>query len=100
MKAHARTLLISSTLAAAVAVGILMGHAGAPMLLGGGTPVMASHIGPLIGPGHAGIVQKNGKFFLSFHIESNAAGGNNNGTLGIRPLTWDDKGWPVVGDAE
>jgi arabinan endo-1,5-alpha-L-arabinosidase len=73
---------------------------GKDMLLGGGTPVMASHIGPLIGPGHAGIVEKDGKYYLSFHVESNSAGGQADGTFGIRPLTWDSKGWPVVGDVE
>jgi arabinan endo-1,5-alpha-L-arabinosidase len=73
---------------------------GKDMLLGGGTPVMASHIGPLIGPGHAGIVEKDGKSYLSFHVESNAAGGQADGTFGIRPVTWDARGWPVVGDVE
>ena len=70
------------------------------MRLGGGTPVMASRIGPPIGPGHVGIMETDGKYWLSFVMESNPTGGQANGTPGIRPLMWDDKGWPVVGHAE
>jgi arabinan endo-1,5-alpha-L-arabinosidase len=70
---------------------------GKDMLLGGGSPLMDSHIGPLIGPGHAGIVQVGDKFFISCHMESNATGG---GTLSVRPLTWDPQGWPTPGDAD
>ncbi len=69
---------------------------GKDMLLGGGTLFMESHIGPLIGPGHAGIVKKDGKEYLSFHVESNTAGG----TLGVRPISWDKEGWPVAEDAD
>ena len=68
---------------------------GKDMLLGGGTPFMQS-VGPLIGPGHAGIIQVGDKYFLSCHYEN--TGGN--GTLGIRPLTWSADGWPVLGDAQ
>jgi arabinan endo-1,5-alpha-L-arabinosidase len=75
---------------------------GKDLLLGGGTPLMDSHIGPLIGPGHAGIVDHNGKLFLSYHVESNSAGRGspNGGTLGVRPMIWGPDGWPVLQDAE
>jgi arabinan endo-1,5-alpha-L-arabinosidase len=75
--------------------------AGKDMLLGGGTPFMESHTGPLIGPGHAGIVQVGDKFYISSHMETNSSGtGPNGGTLSIRPLTWSADGWPVVGTWE
>jgi arabinan endo-1,5-alpha-L-arabinosidase len=75
---------------------------GKDMLTGGGSPFMDSHLGPLIGPGHAGIVQMGDKYYLSFHVESNSVGRGspNGGTLGVRPITWNTDGWPVLQDAE
>ncbi len=81
---------------------------GQDMATGGGTNFMDIHYGPkvgngyaIVGNGHAGIIQVAGKFYISSHVESNASGNPANtpggGTLSIRPLTWDDKGWPVAG---
>jgi arabinan endo-1,5-alpha-L-arabinosidase len=67
---------------------------GKDLLLGGGTPFLAT-TGNLIGPGHAGIIQVGDKYYYSCHYESTGGGG----TLSVRPLTWDADGWPVPGEA-
>jgi arabinan endo-1,5-alpha-L-arabinosidase len=69
---------------------------GKDMLLGGGTPFLAT-TGNLIGPGHAGIIQVGDKYYYSCHYENTGPGG---GTLSVRPLTWDADGWPVPGIPE
>ena len=69
---------------------------GKELAAGGGTLLFGSE-GPMIGPGHAGIVvDKDGREQFSFHFYD----GTNNGKpmLGIRPLTWDAQGWPVLGE--
>jgi arabinan endo-1,5-alpha-L-arabinosidase len=70
---------------------------GRDMREGGGTPVLASEP-PMIGPGHAGIVHANGREWFSFHYYDGLDDGRPK--LGLRPLSWDDAGWPVVGAAE
>jgi arabinan endo-1,5-alpha-L-arabinosidase len=61
---------------------------------GGAVP---AQVHALVGPGHAGIVQDGDKFWFSFHYYD---GTTPNGTsvLGIRPLTWEKSGWPVLGE--
>ncbi len=68
---------------------------GKDLLLGGGTLVVDTEK-PYIGPGHAGIIEKDGKFWFSCHFYD---GTTPRGTsrLSIRPLTWSVDGWPVVG---
>lgn len=68
---------------------------GADMLLGGGSPFLAT-IGNLIGPGHAGIIKIGDKYWYSCHYESTGGGG----TLSTRPLSWDAQGWPVPEKAD
>jgi arabinan endo-1,5-alpha-L-arabinosidase len=72
---------------------------GKDIATGGGTSFMNIVEGPLVGFGHAGIIQVGDKYFISSHVESNASGAapENAGTLSIRPLTWDAQGWPVAG---
>ncbi len=70
---------------------------GQDMLLGGGTTV-ADRVGPFIGPGHAGILEDNGKFWFSCHFYDGTQRGVSK--LSIRPLTWDADGWPVVGQLD
>ena len=64
------------------------------MLLGGGT-LVAKTYGPLIGPGQAGIFEENGKSWFTCHFYDATANGAPK--LSIRPLTWSDDGWPMVG---
>jgi arabinan endo-1,5-alpha-L-arabinosidase len=68
------------------------------MAIGGGTSFMDISDGPLIGFGHAGIIQVGDKYYISSHVEANNSGAvENGGTFSIRPLTWDSQGWPVAG---
>jgi arabinan endo-1,5-alpha-L-arabinosidase len=67
---------------------------GTDMLLGGGTLVAATD-GPLVGPGQAGIFEENGLSWFSCHFYDATANGSSR--LSIRPLTWSDDGWPVLG---
>jgi arabinan endo-1,5-alpha-L-arabinosidase len=67
---------------------------GQDMLLGGGSAVVETE-GPMIGPGQAGIFEEEGKFWFSCHFYDGTAGGMSK--LAIRPLTWGEDGWPVVG---
>jgi arabinan endo-1,5-alpha-L-arabinosidase len=67
---------------------------GKDMLLGGGTLVAGAE-GPMIGPGQAGIFEENGVFWFSCHFYDGTANGASR--LSIRPLTWSEDGWPVLG---
>jgi len=67
---------------------------GKDMLDGGGT-IVADTVGPFIGPGHAGIIEENGKSWFSCHFYDGTTP-RGISRLSIRPLTWDAKGWPVV----
>ena len=69
---------------------------GRDMIAGGGTLVLGSE-GRFIGPGHAGIVIDGAQEWFSFHYYD----GDNRGrpALGVRKLTWDQAGWPLVAGA-
>jgi arabinan endo-1,5-alpha-L-arabinosidase len=67
--------------------------AGVNMLLGGGNPVLST-TGPLIGPGHAGLLRENGTNWLSCHFYDRTRRGQP--TLALLPLRWDADGWPQV----
>ena len=64
---------------------------------GGGTLFFGSDA-PMIGPGHAGVVNDGTRDWLSFHFYD--ATQNGRATLGLRPLEWDEDGWPVVAAGE
>ncbi len=68
---------------------------GALMIDGGGTMVLDVKTGPLTGPGHAGIVEKDGKSWFSCHFEADDHMGGK-ATLGVMPIRWSDDGWPEV----
>jgi arabinan endo-1,5-alpha-L-arabinosidase len=55
--------------------------------------------GPFIGPGHAGIIEENGKYNLSCHFYDGTTP-NGASKLAVRPLTWDAQGWPVAGEVQ
>ena len=79
--------------------------AGRNMLYGGGTSFLDT-TRPYVGPGHAGIIEDNGKFWLSCHYEgiestnaaaaANTAGPRRNSPLAIMPLRWTADHWPEV----
>lgn len=60
---------------------------------GGGTLLLGSQ-GDLIGPGHAGLIEVDDQWKLSYHYYDKTAAGRPR--LGIRPLRWTDEGWPEV----
>jgi arabinan endo-1,5-alpha-L-arabinosidase len=62
---------------------------------GGGSLLLGSE-GSMIGPGHPGIAGDGKRNWLSFHFYD--ATQNGRGTLGIRAITWDSNGWPVIED--
>jgi arabinan endo-1,5-alpha-L-arabinosidase len=70
---------------------------GHPLLEGGGSIVLESD-GPFIGPGHAGIITVEGREIFTCHFYDATQGGRR--TYALRPLTWDDTQWPVVGRHE
>ena len=66
---------------------------GVDMLKAGGTLLLANQP-PLFGPGHAGILQANGKTWFTSDFEGDSRMGGK-ATLAVMPLTW-NSGWPVV----
>jgi hypothetical protein len=67
---------------------------GALMTAGGGTSFLVTQ-GRYIGPGHAGIVEKDGQEWFGYHFYDGL--GNGAATFNIRPLSWGADGWPVLG---
>ena len=67
------------------------------MVEGGGTQVLAGN-GRVRGPGHNAILKRqDGTYMLVHHFYDAEARGI--ATLQIRPLTWEEQGWPVAGEA-
>jgi arabinan endo-1,5-alpha-L-arabinosidase len=67
---------------------------GVPMIEGGGTLVLGSY-GPVRGPGHASVLVVDDGYLLAHHYYDASDAGVPH--LQIRPLLWDDEGWPVAG---
>jgi arabinan endo-1,5-alpha-L-arabinosidase len=68
---------------------------GAAMLTGGGTLVLAGY-GDIRGPGHNAVLSRDGRDWLVHHYYDASEGGIPK--LRIRPLVWDDDGWPLAGE--
>ncbi len=66
---------------------------GADMLHSGGSIFLATKIGPLIGPGHAGTLSAEGKNWFTSDFEGDVRM-NGRATLAIMPLKWNADGWP------
>jgi arabinan endo-1,5-alpha-L-arabinosidase len=70
---------------------------GREMNLGGGTLLLAGY-GPLVhGPGHNAVLQDDGRDWLLHHMYDKTR--RFRPRLQIRPLVWDEEGWPLVGGA-
>jgi arabinan endo-1,5-alpha-L-arabinosidase len=67
---------------------------GVNMLYGGGSLFLDS-TGPLIGPGHAGIIVDNGTNWFSCHFEADGTP-RRGSVLAIVPLRWNADGWPEL----
>lgn len=63
---------------------------------GGGTLVLAGH-GEVRGPGHNAILKDGDRTLLVHHFYD--AGDRGRSKLQVRPIVWDDDGWPLAGDA-
>ena len=66
---------------------------GSDMLHGGGSVFLATTNGPLIGPGHAGTLNAEGKNWFTSDFEGDIRM-NGKATLAIMPLRWNADGWP------
>jgi len=73
--------------------GPYLDKAGADMLRGGGSVFLATTNGPLIGPGHAGTLNAEGKDWFTSDFEGDLRM-NGKATLAIMPLRWNADGWP------
>ena len=63
------------------------------MLHSGGSLFLATTNGPLIGPGHAGTLNAQGKDWFTSDFEGNLRM-DGKATLAIMPLRWNADGWP------
>ena len=66
---------------------------GNPLLNSGGTLLLESE-NHEIGPGHAGVFEKGGRFLFTYHYYNENNQGT--GTLGYRELSWSADGWPEL----
>jgi len=73
--------------------GPYLDKAGMDMLHGGGSLFLATTNGPLIGPGHAGILHAQGKDWFTSDFEGDLRM-DGKATLAIMPLRWNADGWP------
>ena len=53
---------------------------------------------PFIGPGHANVLEEDGKFWFSCHYYDGTERGRS--MLAIRPLRWANDGWPELAPIE
>ncbi len=67
---------------------------GTPLRDGGGTVILSSQ-GRVRGPGHNAVLQDGDHTWFVHHFYDAEQRGAR--TLQIRPLSWDETGWPVVG---
>jgi arabinan endo-1,5-alpha-L-arabinosidase len=81
--------------------GSYVDKAGLDLLHGGGSVFLATTNGPLIGPGHAGILNAQGKEWFTSDFEGDLRMGGK-ATLAIMPLRWNADGWPeaIVNDVK
>ena len=73
--------------------GPYLDKAGVEMLHSGGSLFLATTNGPLIGPGHAGTLNAQGKAWFTSDFEGDIRM-NGRATLAIMPLRWNADGWP------
>ncbi len=73
--------------------GPYLDKAGVDLLHGGGSLFLATTNGPLIGPGHAGTLNAQGKDWFTSDFEGDLRMGGR-ATLAIMPLRWNADGWP------
>ncbi len=65
------------------------------LLYGGGTLVAGGDGVVFVGPGHAGIIKVGDKYWMGMHYYDGSQRGQSK--YAIRPVTWTNDGWPVLG---
>jgi arabinan endo-1,5-alpha-L-arabinosidase len=75
--------------------GPYLDKAGVDMLHSGGSLFLATTNGPLIGPGHAGTLNAQGKDWFTSDFEADLRM-DGKATLAIMPLRWNADGWPAA----
>jgi arabinan endo-1,5-alpha-L-arabinosidase len=75
--------------------GPYLDKAGVPMLQRGGSLFLATTNGPLIGPGHAGMLNADGRSWFTSDFEGDLRR-DGKATLAIMPLRWNPDGWPAA----
>jgi arabinan endo-1,5-alpha-L-arabinosidase len=82
-------------------IGPYLDKAGVDMMHSGGSLFLNTTNGPLIGPGHAGILNAQGKDWFTSDFEGDIRMGGK-ATLAIMPLKWNADGWPeaIVNDVK
>ena len=80
---------------AATVTGPYLDRDGVAMLNGGGSLVLDGY-GRVRGPGHASVLALGGEHLLVHHYYD--SGDNGTSHLQVRPLVWDDTGWPMAGE--
>lgn len=73
--------------------GPYLDKAGVDLLQRGGSLFLATTNGPLIGPGHAGLLNAQGKEWFTSDFEGDLRM-DGRATLAIMPLRWNADGWP------
>lgn len=73
--------------------GPYLDKAGSDLLKSGGSVFLANTNGPLIGPGHAGTLNAEGKQWFTSDFEGDIRM-DGKATLAIMPLRWNAAGWP------
>jgi len=73
--------------------GPYLDKAGVDMLQRGGSVFLPAVNGPLFGPGHAGLLDADGKKWFTSDFEGDIRL-NGKATLAIMPLQWNADGWP------
>ncbi|HEX5220214.1 MAG TPA: arabinan endo-1,5-alpha-L-arabinosidase [Verrucomicrobiae bacterium] len=75
--------------------GPYLDQAGVNLMNSGGSMFLATTNGPLIGPGHAGTLNADGKTWFTSCFEGNLRM-DGKATLAIMPLSWTADGWPAA----
>ncbi len=71
-------------------------RAGEPMLEGGFTYVLPDSYGRIRSPGHSSVLVDGDRYFLVHNFLDTENG--RTPTLQVRPLVWDEHGWPLAGE--
>ncbi len=75
--------------------GPYLDRTGTDLLRGGGSMFLPNQNGPLVGPGHAGTLEADGRMWFTSCFEGDRRM-DGKATLAIMALSWTEDGWPEV----